>query len=97
MYARVQKLHQSADKLDQLKSLAEEELPTAQALPGFRAFYFLMDRGQGQALVISLWNSEADVRRLEAGNGSARERVGAEAGVEPPMAETFEVSISLHA
>ena len=93
MFARVQTVHQPAEKLDELAKLAREQLPTAHELPGFGGFYYLIDRDNGKALVISLWKTEEDLRRLEATNASMREHITAEARIESPESEIFEVAL----
>lgn len=93
MYARIQTVHQPAEKLDQLAELAGEQLPGARELQGFRGFYYLVDRANAKALVISLWESEQDVHRLEAGNAAMREHLRQEARLESPAAEIFEVAL----
>ena len=92
MFARVQTVHQPAEKLDALAELAAEQVTAATELPGFRDFYYLLDRDNGKALVISFWETEADLRRLEANNASVREQVKAEARLESPLSEVFEVA-----
>ena len=93
MFARVQTVHQSAEKLDQMTKLAREQLPAAHELPGFRGFYYLIDRDNGKALVISLWATEEDLHQLEANNASMREHLKEEARLESPTAEIFEVAL----
>jgi heme-degrading monooxygenase HmoA len=94
MFARVQTLHQPAEKLDELTEIARQQLPSAQELSGFRGFYYLVDRDNGKALVISLWETEEDLRQVEAnGAASIREHVEAEAGITSPPAEIFHVSL----
>lgn len=90
MFARVQTLHHPIDKLEELAETGREQLPTAHQLAGFSGFYYLIDRVNEKALVISLWESEQDLRRLEA-DTAARERTAARAGIEPPPSEIFEV------
>ena len=92
MFARVQTVHQPAEKLDALAELAAQQVTAAPELPGFRDFYYLVDRDHGKALVISFWETEADLRRLEANNASVREQVKAEARLESPLSEVFEVA-----
>ena len=94
MFARVQTVHQPAEKLDALAKLANEQLAAAPELPGLRDFYYLIDRENGKALVITLWETEADLRQLEANNASIREQVKEEARLESPTAEIFEVAVS---
>ena len=93
MFARVQTVHQPAEKLDEMTKLAREQLPAAHELPGFKGFYYLIDRDNGKALVISLWATEEDLHQLEANNASMRERLKEEARLESPTAEVFEVAI----
>ncbi|GAB3396951.1 hypothetical protein GCM10027568_32090 [Humibacter soli] len=92
MFARVQTVQQPIEQLDRLAKLASEQLAAVPDLPGFDGFYYLIDRDNGKALVISFWKSEADVRRLEAGNSAIREKVKAEARLESPQSEVFEVA-----
>ena len=93
MFARVQTVHQPAEKLDEMTKLAREQLPAAHELPGFKGFYYLIDRDNGKALVISLWATEEDLHQLEANNASMRERLKEEARLESPTAEIFEVAV----
>lgn len=43
--------------------------------------------------MISLWETEADLRHVEAGGAAVREHVEAEVGIKPPPTETFHVSL----
>jgi heme-degrading monooxygenase HmoA len=92
MFARVQSIHQPARKLGEMTMIAREQRPAAQGLPGFRGFYYLVDRANGKALVISLWETEDHVHQVEA-NVAARERTAEAAGIESPPAELFEVAL----
>ncbi len=93
MFARVQTVHQPPEKLDELTKIAREQLPAAHELPGFRDFYYLVDRDNGKALVISLWETEEDLRQVEANAAPIRERIEAEAGLKSPPSEIFEVTL----
>jgi heme-degrading monooxygenase HmoA len=94
MFARVQTVHAPAEKLDALANLAAEQLAAVPQLAGFRDFYYLVDRANGNALVVSFWETEADPRRLEANNASVREKVKAQARLDSPSSEVFEVAFS---
>ena len=94
MFARMQTVDQPAEKLELLATLARDQLAAAPDLPGFRDFYYLVDRENGKALVISFWDTEADIRRVEANNAAIREQVKAEARLESPESEVFEVALS---
>ena len=93
MFARLQTVNQPLETLDELAALAREQLPSARELEGFRAFYYRIDRDNDKALVLSLWESEEDVRRLEANNAAMREHVRQEARIESPQSEIFEVAL----
>jgi heme-degrading monooxygenase HmoA len=92
MFARVQTVHEPADRLDQLTAIARTQLPKARELPGYRGFSYLVDRASGKALVVSYWETEEDLRAVEA-NTAMRERTAAEAGTVSPPSEVFEVAL----
>ena len=94
MFARVQTVRQPADKLDALAKVAGEQFAAAPELTGFKNLFYLIDRDNGKALVITLWETEADLLRLEANNAEARAHVRAEAGIESPPSEIFEVAFA---
>ena len=91
MFARVQVLHQPADKLDALTDAARSQLPALRELAGFNGCYYLIDRDNQKALVISLWETEQDLRQFEA-DTPARQRSAAQANIQPPPSEVFEVA-----
>ena len=93
MFARIQTVHQPAEKLNEMTKFAREQLPSSHKLQGFRGFYFLIDRENGKALMISFWETWEDVQQLEASNASLRERTAAATGVESPPSELFEVAL----
>ena len=84
--------HPPADELDELTNVVRKQLPAAHELPGFKRFYYLTDRDSEKVLVISLWESEEDLRQLEA-HTALRERTEAEAGTKSPPSEIFEVTL----
>ena len=91
MFARVQTVHQPASKLDELAEVARHQLPAAHTLQGFKGFYYLTDRENEKALVISLWQTEEDLRQLEV--SAVRQHAEAEAGMKSPPSEIFEVTL----
>jgi heme-degrading monooxygenase HmoA len=91
MFARVQTVHQPAKKLDELAEVARNQLPAAHGLQGFKGFYYLTDREHEKALMISLWETEADLRQLEV--HAVRQQAEAEAGIKSPPSEIFEVAL----
>lgn len=92
VFARVQTLHQPADKLEGVTEAGREQLPALRELSGFEGCYYLIDRDNEKALVISLWETEDDLRQFEA-NTAHRERTAAQVGIKPPPGETFEVAL----
>jgi heme-degrading monooxygenase HmoA len=92
MFARVQTVHQPAEKLDEMTEVARRQLPAARDLPGFRGFTYLVDRDNAKAMVVSLWETEDDARQMEA-NATIRQRTAAETGIQSPPSEFFEVAL----
>jgi heme-degrading monooxygenase HmoA len=92
VFARIQTLHQPADKLAEVAEAGRQQLPALRELSGFKGCYCLIDRKEEKALLISLWESEEDVRRFEASTVDRR-RSAAQVGVEPPPSEIFEVAL----
>jgi len=91
MFARFQTVHQSVEKLDEMAEIARKQLPEACKLQGFKGFYYLVDRDHGNAVVLSFWETKDDLRQAEADAG--REHTEAEAGVDSPASEIFEVAL----
>lgn len=92
MFARLQTLNQPAEKLDSLVKFAREQFTAAPPLQGFRGFYYLVDRDNEKGLVMTLWETEDDIRRVEENNSTAREQLKSEARLESPQSEIFEVA-----
>src|SRR5690349_21511559 len=94
MYARVTHCPVQHDKLAEFIRLIQDiSFPQAQQQPGFRNAYLLTDRATGISIIVSLWETEADVRGSETG-GFLREQIARVAPllVALPIRETFEVS-----
>ena len=94
MFARVQTVNHPAEKLDELARIAAKQLPGAHDLPGFAGFYYLVDRANEKSLVISLWDTEENLRQLDA-HAEVRERVEKEGGIKSPPTEIFEVVLAV--
>lgn len=66
MYARHVTVIGSADKIDEgIRSVREQVLPVLQGCDGFRGQLLLVDRDKGEAVGISLWDSEEEMRASE--------------------------------
>ncbi len=92
VFARVQTLHQPADKLEGVAEAGRAQLPALRELSGFNGCYCLIDRANEKALVISLWETEDDLRQFEAATAQ-RARTAAQVGIKPPPSEIFEVAL----
>ena len=92
MLARVQTVHGAVEKFNELTKVARAQLPASQELSGFRGLFLLTGRETGTALVISFWDSERDLRSMEA-RTEDRERLAADAGVSSPPSQVFDVAI----
>ena len=92
MFAQVVSVEAESDKLPGLLTYCEEQLPSFREAPGFKGFYLLADRRSGKIVTVSLWDSDADLRRNNDGRGAqARQEASAELGVTPPPIDIYEV------
>lgn len=87
MYARHVTVKGSPEHIDEgVRSVREEVLPILKECNGFRGQLLLVDRSKGEAIGISLWESEQDMQASEEKVSAAREQtaqsVGASAGPE---------------
>ena len=66
MYARHVTVHGSPDRVDQaVQSVKEHVLPVLQGCTGFKGQLLLIDRGKGEAIGISLWDTEENMKASE--------------------------------
>jgi hypothetical protein len=66
MYARHVTVHGSPDRVDQaVQSVREHVLPVLQGCAGFKGQLLLIDRGKGEAIGISLWDTEENMKASE--------------------------------
>lgn len=94
MFARVTTVQAPADRIEEsVRYVQERVLPAMQGQRGFKGMYHLVDRKNGKALGITLWESE---EAMQATAETARQMragaVGQGAGVEPTAAE-YEVTV----
>ncbi len=93
MFARVQIVHQPAEKPDEPLRLPRQRLNAFGArFAGVRVGFYLVDRGAGEAPVISLWDTES-ICQLDA-HARVREQVESEAGMKSPPTRIFEVAVT---
>lgn len=91
MFARVNSVQTTADKLAGLVKFGEEQLPAFREAPGFKGFYLLADRQSGNIMTISLWNSDDDLRQLEARAAQVRKEASSDVGIDSPPEDIYEV------
>ena len=93
MFAQVNSVQTSTDKLAGLVKWAEEQLPAfRETAPGFKGFYLLADRQSGKVITISLWDSDDDLRRNnEARGAQVRKEASSELGIASPPVDIYEV------
>ena len=73
MYARIHTLDGTAEQQHEgLRVLRDEVLPWLREITGFRGVIRFADPGHGRTLTITLWATEADLRK----SASAAERLG---------------------
>lgn len=95
MYARVTTGQMQPDKIDDAARVYRESIVAAmRQAQGFKNLLVLTDRATGKGLVISVWESEADMRASEA-SGFYQQQAGKLAHLlaGAPSFETYEVTV----
>jgi heme-degrading monooxygenase HmoA len=95
MFARVITAEAGADGFDGFMRLAQEQLPGARQLPGFKGYYVLTDAGTGKCMVISLWETRKQMEAVAAGAGASgiRDEGLPATGLTSLNLETYEVAL----
>ncbi len=90
MFARISTFQGSADK--ESKALAGPPPAEVQAMRGFKGAYTLENRATGKAILITLWETEADMMAsAEAAKRPRSQAVRDSGGMGEAQVETFEV------
>ncbi len=90
MFARISTFQGSPDK--EAKALSGPPPAEVQAMRGFKGAYTLENRKTGKAMLITLWDTEADmIASTEAAKRPRAEAVRDSGGSVEPQVETFEV------
>lgn len=77
-----------------VREFEEDALPRLEQQPGFRGITVGVNQQSGQAVVLALWDTEADMSQSEELAAEAREQAVATAGPSrPPIVDHFEVVI----
>jgi heme-degrading monooxygenase HmoA len=93
MFARVVTAQAGPQGLDSFIGLAREQLPGASGQPGFKGAYLLTNAETGQLITISLWETQEDMRAVEAQAAKTRDQDAQGVGLTPPRLETYEVTL----
>jgi len=96
MFARVITAQAGAEGFDGAIGLAEQQLPAARQMPGFKGYYLLTDAETGKLVIISLWETREQMDAVTAGAGASgiREQHNpATAGLTAQHLETYEVTM----
>jgi heme-degrading monooxygenase HmoA len=95
MHARVTIVEGQPDRLEEgIRTFRERTLPLIQGRAGFGGAHLLVDRQQGRALAISLWESEGAMQQTEDAIARQREQAAQQMGASAPMVERYEVAFA---
>jgi heme-degrading monooxygenase HmoA len=96
MFARVITAQAGADGFDGVVRLAEQQLPGARQMPGFKGYYLLTEAETGKVVIISLWETREQMDAVTAGAGPSgirEQHHPAMAGLTAQHLETYEVML----
>ena len=97
MFARSTSAHAAPATLDALIAFVRDQsLPQLQKAQGFKHFLDLVDRQTGNAIAISFWGSEADMRAAEELGNKVRAAAVSAVHADPPKVDRYEVLIEEH-
>src|ERR1700732_4332004 len=71
MFARVITAQAGAEGFDGAIRLAEQQLPGARQMPGFKGYYLLTDAETGKLVIISLGQTREQMEAVTAGAGES--------------------------
>ena len=95
MYARVSAYRGDPAQIDEgLNHARENILPRVQQVDGFEGVYYLVDRESGNALTITLWESEEAMRGSEEEANRLRSESAEASSAMVENVERYEVAIS---
>lgn len=95
MHARVTTVQAKPGKIEEAISIARDSVAEiAREQRGFKGMTLLSDFDTGKALVITMWESEADMQANES-SGYYQEQLGkiSDLIAGPPVRETYEVAV----
>ncbi|MGH2786927.1 MAG: hypothetical protein ACRDJV_03325 [Actinomycetota bacterium] len=81
MYARHVTVHGTPGRMDEaVRSVQERVLPVLKECAGFKGQLLLVDRDKGEAIGVSLWDTEDNMRASEEKVAAARQQTADEVG-----------------
>jgi hypothetical protein len=94
MYARHVTVHGSPDRVDQaVESVRNDVLPVLRECAGFKGQLLLVDRAKGEAIGISLWDTEENMRSSEDKVAASRQQTADRVGAAQPEVALYELPI----
>ena len=93
MHARTGRVSFSPEKADEVTNRVKQLVARYQGQDGFKRFTLLIDRDRGEALGISLWESEAAMKAAAELGDRAREGAAESGSGRDQGSERFEVAI----
>jgi hypothetical protein len=95
VYARHVTVHGSGEKVDAgIAMVREQVLPVLQKCQGFRGQLMLVDRAKGEAIGISLWDTEEDMLASEDKVSASRQQTADSVGAaSAPEVSLYELPV----
>ncbi len=95
MYARVNTIEGSPDRIDDLTThIQEQTMPQLRQMEGFQGFVALGDRQSGKVIGVAFWESEEALRAKEEALSSVRSGAAEAAGGTLTSVERYEVLVN---
>lgn len=93
MWARVSRFKGPVDRVDEDILDSKRRAGEVASIPGSRGIYYLVDRETGDAMALTLWESEQALRASEEQADRIRKESASQVGAEIVEVRRFEVAI----
>jgi hypothetical protein len=94
VYARHVTVRGSGEKIDEgIRSVREQVIPILQQCEGFRGQLLLVDRDKGEAIGISLWDTEENMQASEEKVSGARQQTADQLDAGAPEVDLYELPV----
>ena len=91
MHARVSTYEASPERVDELERAFSDAAGSAQALEGNAGGYFMVDRTNGRAVTVTLWESEDALRQSAEAADRLRSEATSPSGASITSVNSYEV------